>query len=177
MKAIFAVDVDGVVADLHSVWLRLYNYDYKDSIKLDDIITYEIQEYVKCGDKIFDYIENPLIYSSVLPIFGAKDGINFLRKFGRVVFVTNSTDGAFGAKYFWLKQYGFIDSKKDYIECKDKNLVRADFLIDDCIDNINSFSGCSILFSQPWNRIYNHPYVLRNGWVSLPEVLARLGYE
>ena len=78
MEMIFAVDVDGVVADLHSVWLRLYNRDYKDDIRLVDIITYEIQEYVKCGNKIFDYIENPLIYSGVAPISGAKDGIDFL---------------------------------------------------------------------------------------------------
>ena len=50
----------------------------------------------------------------------------FFCKFGRVVFVTNSTDGAFGAKYFWLKRHGFIRNKKDYIECKDKSLVNAD---------------------------------------------------
>ena len=126
MKTI-AVDVDGTVADLHTVWLARYNQDYNDNLQSNEIIAWNIHEFTKpeCGKRMYEYIEYPSIYDDVLPINGSLEVINELkakRKDLRIIYVTNSTLGTAGRKYTWLKHYGFLDKLDDYVEAKDKAL-------------------------------------------------------
>lgn len=155
---IFAVDVDGVVADLQKEWLRRYNEDYNDNFPADKWIIWDIHRLIKpkCGIKIYEYLEDPTIYDNVEPIEGALEAIEKLSNFFRIIFVTNSTLGASGAKYNWLNKYKFIYKLDDYIECKDKSLVRANWLIDDRMENLLGFCGKKILYTQPWN--------IHSGW-------------
>lgn len=154
MKKIVAVDVDGVVANNHIEWVRLYNRDYNDNLISSEITSWGIHAFVKpeCGLKIYDYLEDPTLYDNVTPIEGALDGVNKLCQSYRVVYVTSSTPGASGAKYNWLKRYNFIEKIDDYVECRDKSLILADYLIDDYIENVKAFHGLSYLFTQAWNK-------------------------
>ena len=149
---IIALDVDGVLADLGTEWLRRYNLDYGDTLTNNDITEWGIHKFVKCGVKIYEYIEDPTLYDSVLPIENSLVAVSQMKQYARVVFVTSSTVGAFGAKYGWLRCHGFLDNDRDYIECRDKSLVKANLLIDDYLENIKAFRGASYLFSQPWNK-------------------------
>lgn len=154
-QVVFGVDVDGVVAGLDKAWITRYNKDYNDNMTVDQWTDWDIHLLIKpeCGLKIYEYIEDPKIYDEVLPIDNSLEGVNYLRELGyRIVFVTNSTLGASGAKYYWLKKYGFIEDTDDYIECKDKSLFNAEWLIDDRIKNLSRFQGKGILFEQPWNK-------------------------
>ena len=45
-------DMDGVVADIMSSWLQMYNRDYGDSIKAEDIVTRSIEKYVSLSAKM-----------------------------------------------------------------------------------------------------------------------------
>lgn len=174
---IYAVDVDGVVADLATAWLNRYNKDYNDHVTPANILSWDMHLYVKpeCGTKLYDYIEDPTLYDEVLPTDGALEGIKILSSVFRVIFVTNSTIGASGAKYNWLLKQGFLSRLDDYIECKDKSLVKADLLLDDRLKNLLDFSGTGILYTQPWN-IGLHWYGSRmKGWRYFIET-AKLGY-
>lgn len=155
MKTIVAVDVDGVLANIHDVWLARYNKDYNDNFTVDQWVDWGIHKFVKpeCGIKIYDYIEDPSIYDDALPIPYAQEAIEFMKEHVRIIFVTNSTVGTFGAKYKWLRKYGFLDNQDDYVECKDKSLIFAHQMIDDNIDNLNKFLGPQkYLYTQPWNK-------------------------
>ena len=44
--------MDGVVADIMSSWLQMYNRDYGDSIKAEDIVTRSIEKYVSLSAKM-----------------------------------------------------------------------------------------------------------------------------
>jgi 5'(3')-deoxyribonucleotidase len=158
MDKIIGMDVDGVCADLLSVWLYRYNKDYSDGLKLSNILDWNLHQFVKpeCGTRMYNYIEDPTIYDGVLPIEGAMRGVKFLRELGyRVVFVTSSTVGCSGRKYKWLKDFGFIEegNLKDYVEMVDKSLINSDYLVDDYTVNIESFKGIGVLFSQPYNKM------------------------
>lgn len=164
---IIAIDVDGVVAALETAWLSRYNRDYNDTMTKEDWTDWDVHKLVKpeCGIKIYEYIEDPTIYDEVPPIEGALDGINWFRQaYFRVIYVTNSTLGASGAKYNWLQKYNFIDRLDDYIECKDKFLIRADFIVDDMPKNCWDFSGKAILYNQPWNVNENWPGFRLTSW-------------
>lgn len=157
-KIIFS-DIDGFLGNLISPWLMFYNKDYEDNLSIEDIKDWNIHQFVKpsCGMKIYEYIENPKIYDYVMPIDGSTWGIKKLREFGfRIVFATHSTIGHAGRKFQWLRDFGFIENHEDYIECKDKSLLRGDYLVDDYILNVKSFGRGGVLFTQPYNRQYLH---------------------
>lgn len=147
------VDVDGVLADIHTVWLGKYNADYRDRLALRDITRWEMHELVKpeCGMKIYDYLSDEDFYRRAFVIPGALAGVDALRQLGDVLFLTA---GFFMHKVKWLADNGFICGdwrfSKDVIICQDKSNVRGDILIDDYPGNLQGFHG--ILFDQPWNR-------------------------
>lgn len=156
MKSI-SVDIDDVVADLTEVWLDRYNKDWADNLTAEKITDWDINGFAKkeCGEKIFGYIYLQNIYDDVKPIKGALDGVKELQKMGyRIFYATSSEIEVAGRKYQWLKDNGFNPSLKDYMEVRDKSLIRADFLIDDRYDNVKIFFGTGILYTSPWNKSF-----------------------
>jgi 5'-nucleotidase len=177
IKGTIACDVDGVVADLHSEWVRRYNLLYYDNLTSDDVKSWEIDKYVKpqCGLKVYDILKQPDLYEAVSPIPGALEGINALREDGwRVVFVTSTNLHQNGAKLRWLERHGFLAlkygvSSQDYVETVDKSLIVADVMIDDYQENLRSFNGRRILFTQSHNLAETG--FLRATWGVMPAVL------
>lgn len=154
-KKIIALDIDGVCADLLTVWLSWYNKDYSDNLTMNKLTDWNIHQFTKpeCGLKMYNYIENPDIYDTVMPILGATTVIKRIRNLGyRIIYVTSSTNGHAGRKFNWLKEYEMISELDDYVECKDKSLIKTHYLVDDYPVNISSFSGIGVLFNQPYNR-------------------------
>jgi 5'(3')-deoxyribonucleotidase len=178
-----AVDVDGVVADLHAEWLRLYNDDYGDKLRPQDITKWAIHELVKpeCGDKIFDYLRRPDLYSKVPPILGAKEGVAEIRANGhRVVFVSSAVLGSLDQKFKWLIDNGFLKNKggrpdSDLVFSHDKTLIKADMLIDDGLHNVKGWEH-ALLVDAPYNhedttatRVYN--------WATIPLAVEVIDVE
>jgi 5'(3')-deoxyribonucleotidase len=153
MKTVF-VDVDDVCALLHLTWLGHYNLDYHDNLTDKDMTDWDTSRIVKpeCGIKIYDYLKDPKLYNEVIPREGAVEGVNALRELGyRVVFPTATPIESAGRKFYWLRKWGFIEDRKDYIEISDKSLLNGHFMLDDSYDNIAGFRGMGFLFSRPWN--------------------------
>lgn len=154
---IIAVDVDDVVADLISEWLRRYNSKYDDHLTPENIHSWEVDEYVKpeCGPKVFDLLRAPGFYGHVKPFEGALEAVENLRKLGRVVFLTSCVPKTMDMKLAWLQEHGFLPKgnkgAQDFIACRDKYLVNADVLIDDRILNVEEFKGHALLIKRPHN--------------------------
>jgi 5'-nucleotidase len=166
---LIAADVDGFLANLHVPWYGRYNKDYDDNLQVDTVTEWGVHKFVKpeCGTKIYEYLDDPTLYDDVLPYCGALETITALKNFGhRVIYATASPAKSYGRKFDWLKQYGFITDQKDYIETRDKSLVRADILIDDYQGNLDVFVGRKILFGQPWNlsEEFNPKYLYAYTW-------------
>lgn len=43
-------------------------------------------------------------------------------------------------------------NERNVVIAQDKSIVMGDAMIDDCVDNLNSFNRTRICFAQPWNR-------------------------
>jgi len=158
--ATIIVDCDDTVLDLVPVWLEMYNADYNDNLKIDNITDWNISLFVKkeCGEKIYDYIKSPDIYYACKPIEGAKENIDKLRKQGhRVIFATvNNIDNC---KYIFLHENGFLskETKNDFIVTSDKSLIKGDIIVDDNPEHVLKFYGLSILVDRPWNKYLRKP--------------------
>lgn len=166
---IIALDIDGVLAKLGETWIQRYNEDYNDSVSWDDITDWDTSKFVKkeCGKKIYDYLKDPSLYDTVEPYEDAYEVVTKLREEGnRVIFPTTTPIESAGAKYHWLVRHKLMTNDRDYIEVKDKTLVRADFLLDDNYDNYKTFLGIGVLRLQPWN------IKLANGYDNVAESLT-----
>ena len=167
------IDIDSTIADILTPWLKSYNNKYKDNLKPKDIVDWNVHIFTKpeCGEKIYDFIKNPKLYNRVKPIPGALEAITALRDMGlRIVFVTHFEPGFSYAKFDWLKRYGFMTDDNDYVETRDKNLIKGSCLIDDNIDNVTQFSELGILYSTFQNKKYNYKYRL-NSWSDIVKII------
>jgi 5'-nucleotidase len=158
---IIKVDVDGVVADLITEWLRLYNEDWHDDLTQEKVTAWSMTEFVKaeCGPKIYDYLNRPDLYDRVEPIKGALRGVRELDKMARVVYVSDCTPVSARTKAEWLKRHGFMEYGQyigmvkqtgDYHS--DKRLIRGDIVIDDAPHNLTGGWGYPLLFDAHHNQ-------------------------
>jgi 5'-nucleotidase len=148
---IIAFDIDSVLAEIMEPWLSRYNKDYDDTLTQEKITNWEIHSFCKpkCSHRIYDYL-TPDLYDETKPIPGALQAVHNARRLGRVIFVTSAAYTP-GRKFAWLKDNGFFPKEHDYVECRDKSLIKADVMIDDYETNLASFPR-GILFDQPWNQ-------------------------
>jgi len=164
---IIALDIDGVVADLHSEWYRRYNEEYHDNLTRERVVTWNTHLYVKpeCGKRIYDYLLDDDLYRSVQPIRGAAGGVAALRRLGHTVFFTTACGYAGGTmvdqKGEWLIRHGLVEKTYrrvpiEMVVVEDKCLVDADLLIDDRGETVaqwvNQKRRPAILFEYPHNQ-------------------------
>jgi len=178
MDNIIGVDVDDVVADLvSSAWLKRSNRDNDENVTEADIKSWDISQYVRCGVKIYEYLKDPSLYDEVTPVENSLWGVEKLRSMDyRIVYVTAFNANLSGRKYWWLKQYDFIDSPDDYIEARDKSLIATNFLLDDKPENVSTAFGEGIIFTREWNKSMNYfPRV--DNWVDVVNYFEALRSE
>ena len=161
MKKTIAIDIDEVLADLITPWIKRYNLDFDDDIREEQIISWDISNFVKkeAVDYIYNYCADPKIYDFVKPIIGANLAITNLSKRFDIVYVTSSVYSVSGIKKTWLKNNRFPHSD-NYVETMRKQYVDADIIIDDRFSNIYDFvfrkpSRTGILYAKSWNKDAN----------------------
>jgi 5'-nucleotidase len=169
---IIGIDVDSVVADLHSVWISRYNKDYNDNLSLDgtEITDWDTSKFVKkeCGTKIYDYLKDPTLYDEIKPV---EDSLHIIEQLKedfnpRIIYITTTPIETPGVKFNWLVKYGFLkkDELHNYYECRDKSLIACNILLDDKYENARDAYRDGILFTRPWNKKYDyHPRI--NSWI------------
>jgi len=183
-------DLDGVVMDTMSSWLRMYNRDYNDSLMGDDIVSRDIEKYVKpeCGENIYKYLHTKGFFKQAQPYPEAQDGIQKLFDTENDIWFIATP--VLDTKYFlqetaeWVEEhYPQIGSKK-IIFCLDKGIIGGQVLVDDVFENFNGFSGVKVLFERPWNQHFtparlsdiNDPQCFKTGnWEDIINVVKLLG--
>ena len=155
------LDVDQVVADLHTPWLNSYNALYNDRLTPADITEWEIENVVKpeCGRKIYTLLD-PEMYvdGRVQRIPGSWEAVVKLRAKGYdIAFVSSClTPEHAEVKFSWLVKHGFLPKtgQADFLSLKDKSLAPVDVLVDDSYENVRTFKGqYACLVTAPYNRL------------------------
>ena len=161
---VVGVDIDGVIANLHTEWYRRYNAEFDDNLTVERVKSWDTHLYTKpeCGKCIYKYLYDSDLYNNVAPLNYAIEGIAALREDGfRPVYVSSVVRGQTDAKFDWLVRYGFlphtpgvvlVGGHPDFITAGDKSLIDVDLMIDDAPQNLVSFGKRAILF----NYMHNH---------------------
>ena len=158
-RKIIAIDIDEVIADLMTVWLRRYNSDWDDNVQEKDIVEWDVANFVKPEAKlsIYDYCRNPEIYNFVKPVKDSQEVIKKLSIDYTIIYVTAAAANTADRKKCWLKENNFVNYH-NFINTERKEFVCADFLVDDRYSNIKEFVNLygintrqGLLFTRAWN--------------------------
>lgn len=168
MKKLLVFDMDNVICDLQTVWLRFYNMKYGDNAVKEQILEYDIHNYVKYGHAIYEFINNPEIFRILSPLPHAVEGLRYLMNQGHKIRICSAAaDCQIEGKLDWLQFHLPEIRQEDIIFTFDKSIVEGDFLFDDALHNLYSSSCVTpVVFDQPWNR-NNKDFVRVYNWLDI----------
>jgi len=159
----FGIDIDEVIRALVPNMVDLYNREFNENMKVDDVKDYivdnafpKIKEMtgVSASKWFFQDHGHELFFGSDM-IDGAKSSIDALREYGKVIIISyqKSLDNKIDTLN-WLDHFGIKYDGICFV--KDKSIVHTDFLID---DNDWNFIGCNstvgVLVTAPYNKDVN----------------------
>ena len=163
------VDMDGVLADVYSQFLRLEREEtgvhlppasLRGKLEAEAFPHYEKHVHSK------DFFRTAPVMS------GSVEGLRYLNEKYKVVVVSSAMefpDSLFEKRMWMAEFYPFI-SWTQLVFCGDKSVIRGEIMIDDHPKNLNYFPGRKILFTQPhnlllpdetWQRVSNWEELLR----------------
>jgi len=155
MKSI-AVDMDQVLADFLGKASRacMERFNVNLSKEEFDVVKLEAQ-YPELVKEFFLMINEPDFFRDFeLEDPDAVPVLKELSNHYEIYIATAAMDvpGCFNAKYEWLLEHFPFLNPEHFIFCGDKKVVKADYLIDDNVKQLQSFTGEGILYSQPYNE-------------------------
>lgn len=150
------VDLDNVMVDLNTIWVKYLNEMYGTDVKPDDITAWDMQKFFPTltRSQIFKPFKNVKMWEEIEPIEGAQYYMQKLIDEGHQVYVCTSTFYPYiDMKYRKVirRLFPFIDWK-NVIVTSNKSLINADVLIDDAPQNFGNWYEVSILFTAPHNK-------------------------
>ena len=169
---IISCDIDGVLNNLTECVLQLYNQESGDNLTGNDITEYSIERFVKpeYRNKISQYFLDKRIWEML------KWDVGWIAKIldnnmYDLYFTTASSLKTINSKAISLAwaiyDYSSMSAINIYnyianhtIVTQNKQLILADVVIDDCIDNLQLWNNRvhNILFVKSWNQRLAHLY-------------------
>jgi 5'-nucleotidase len=156
-------DLDSIVVDLMSAWLRDYNAAHNDSATEENFLTWDMHKHVKGGKAIYGIINQPGYFRHLPMLPGAEDALKTLVRRGHEVYLV--TAASFPVNYVdkieWCAEYlPFID-KKNVVVAHAKHIIPADAIIDDGPHNAEAYRKAHpnaqvLTIGYPYNKSCPH---------------------
>ena len=169
-----AVDMDEVIADALSRHLSLYNRATRENLTLELIRESGLEPAIPAKYRAIFYglPHEDGFFDDLGVIDGSQRALRLLSsEFD--VFITSAAmevPRSFDAKFRWLSEHFPFIPTSNIVFCGDKEIIDADYLIDDRSRHFARFRGTGILFTAPHNA-REHARLRANNW---DEVLAIL---
>ena len=174
---LIAIDIDGVVADLHTEWLRRINQLRDTPMTVEDVTHWQTLE------PHTHYLYDRDLYEHVTAVPGSLEAIAHIRHLPakhKIYFASSCVKGMIDQKINWLERHRFISGENrfypDVVMASDKSLLRAEMLIDDGLHNFDGFGGpFKVLYDRPWNReTEGRKLIRRSGWPAILQLIEEL---
>lgn len=176
MNKSILVDLDNVLYDLSTPWYKLHNAEHKHQLVFEDVDTWDVQEVCvknNCSADNYSYFEYDSVWLEGDIIKDAFEYTKQLQEEGNevVVLTTAVNDKSASLKLQWVREH-IPHLRKDMMITTGhtKHWVKGDFLVDDGIHNLTSFTGCGILYAATWNKS-NSSLIRANNWKHTYELI------
>lgn len=176
---VILIDMDNVVADLMAKWLAVYNAEYGDDLKAEQIITWNIENFArKCSPKEFHQIVERANFFADLAVYPhAVDVTHRLQHDGHDLWFVTATPyenptGGFDKQNWVQKHFPHIGRSK-VIQTHNKQMVKGDILFDDGPTNLINFHGIKVAMDFPYNE--NTPVNYRaKDWLEFEKIVHQI---
>ncbi|WP_020602965.1 5' nucleotidase, NT5C type [Spirosoma spitsbergense] len=156
MKQRIAIDMDDVMADTHSKFIRLYLEGEMPRYSLEELREksfhelFDEDEYQAISQRVYE----PGFFRDIPVMEGAQDVIADLMQTYDVYIASAAQEfpNSLREKWDWLQEFFPAISWRNYIFMGDKSVLNTDFLIDDLPRNLRTFQGEGLLFDALHNR-------------------------
>lgn len=156
MKRSIAVDMDQVIADFWGKAYKSAKERFNITLTREEFKTTRLEsKYPHLAKDFFLMINEPDFFRDFELL--DPDAVPVLKELNEhydIYIATAAMDvpGCFNAKYEWLLEHFPFLNPAHFIFCGDKKVVKADYLIDDNVRQLQSFTGEGILYSQKYNE-------------------------
>ena len=149
-----ALDLDGVIWDLVRPWVSIYNDCYKDKVKYEDILEYDLSKSCTKAShsELMNILREKHFWDNVFPFYYSEEYLEKLNNtFDLYIATATNHETAEEKINRFLSLFPFL--KREQIICiYNKSLLNVDWLVDDCEANlIGQFN--KIILDAPYNRI------------------------
>jgi hypothetical protein len=176
-----AFDIDGVFANTMALFLEIARKDYGiNDIRYEDISTYFLEECLDIDPEIIKVIIKRILEgefeSDLLPIDGAVEVLSDIGAAHPLLFVTARPQLATAEE--WVHSMlslnpsdievvatGTFEGKADVLNARGVRYFVEDYL--EICYMLSQSAITPILFSQPWNRASNHPFMEVGSWAEI----------
>jgi 5'(3')-deoxyribonucleotidase len=153
------IDVDDTIENLCESWCEFINRKYGTSVTYKDVTEWDISKFFPTltKEQVFEPLHNEELWQYVKPKPGAVEYIKKLMDDGFTVYLCTSTDYRNVKVKFEqvIQKYFPYISWKQMIVTDKKQIIKADFLVDDGVHNLEKGDYVKILMSAPHNANYN----------------------
>lgn len=170
MKVI-SVDMDGVLADVYSQFIRLHANEFGQTLLLEDL--YGVTE-IEAFTNARKYVNGDDFFRTAPVIEGSQQVLKELNQHYKVFIVSSATEfpKSLTEKQSWLNEHFPFITWQQMVFCGSKEIIKADIMIDDHFKNLDYFDGETLLFTQPHNKLNNdHKHRRVNSWYEIEKIL------
>lgn len=175
-KKTILIDLDDTLNSLVPKWLELYNKDFGDNLKQENILSWNIVDYVKPEAKkvFFDYILQDGFFQQLDIQPYAYETTKWLSNYFNIYIVTAYHPKTCWDKAQWVTKNLPHINNHNIIFCNHKGLIKGDYLIDDGLHNVLEFKntntfGLPLVFDKPWNQHLENKFIRVKDWLEIRE--------
>lgn len=174
---VILVDMDDTMEDLQRCWVTYLNSKYDLHVDATNITNWEMPPYFPSltEEQVYEVLVEEELWKTVTPIEGSITCLQKLIEEGftvRVCTASSPTSYALKMKHVMKRYFPFINTRTQCICIHDKQMIKADILLDDNPNNLIGGSYKGVLFSRRTN--VNADYPIRvNSWDEFYEYVQK----
>lgn len=174
---VILVDMDDTIEELLRCWVAYLNNRYDLTVNFSDIVDWELLPYFPSltEEQVYEVLVEEELWKTVVPIEGSVACLQKLMEEGftiRICTASSPTSYALKMKYVMKKYFPFINTRTQCICIHDKQMIKADILLDDNPNNLIGGSYKGILFSRRTNTNVDYP-IRVNSWDEFYEYVQK----
>lgn len=149
------LDMDDVLADTHGKLIDFALNEFESIHVADDFRQHPLRELLhpKQMSKVFEYVQRSGFFQDIPVMQDAISTVQELSQYYEIFVATAAMEfpNSFREKYDWLATHFPFIPWSNLVFCGNKSIIASDYLIDDHVKNMLSFTGKGILYSAPHN--------------------------
>jgi 5'-nucleotidase len=163
-RLIIAVDMDGVLADTETHFIEYFERETGDKVDPKSLLGVPENQAFPDKTAVQRYVRMAGFFRTLPLIKGGVQAVKTLMEDFDVYIVSAAMEFPLSLfeKKQWLEEHFPFISWKNIVFCGSKSIIKADYLIDDHLKNLDNFSGIPLLFTASHNVNHNRHHRLNN---------------